>query len=257
MSCSAPNATATAIRATTAHQGVAALPGLPPGAGPVAGPAAAFGSAAARRPGIQRRPPPASSPATGTATTSMSTGVNRPRSSSGSPASSQAATSSAGSTVSRRSSRPAVSAEPAGGPPPAAAAGGPAAAVPAPALIRWPPANVRCRRALARARENFARITPSLYLTYRRVSASTGIRPRVPDRSPHRGLTAASPSVQAEVSEVEARRHYAADQHVHRAGGRGALPDAAGDERLRLLPGVEVGSEQQHGGGGGLLAGAA
>src|ERR1039458_7552949 len=49
----------------------------------------------------------------------------------------------------------------------------------------------------------------------------------------------AAASVQAEVGEVEARRHDAADQYGRMASRRSALPYAAGDVGLWLLAGPE------------------
>src|ERR1035437_3674203 len=67
----------------------------------------------------------------------------------------------------------------------------------------------------------------------------------------------AAASVQAEVGEVEARRHDAADQYGRVASRRSALPYAAGDVGLWLLAGAEVAAEQDSAPGGGLVARAA
>jgi hypothetical protein len=58
------------------------------------------------------------------------------------------------------------------------------------------------------------------------------------------GLTATSTSlrfVQGEVSEVEAWRHHAADQHLFAGGRTGGLPVAARNQVLRDLAALEAG----------------
>src|ERR1017187_986891 len=64
-------------------------------------------------------------------------------------------------------------------------------------------------------------------------------------------------SVQAEVGEIEARRHNAADQHRRLASRRSALPYAAGNDGLRPLARVEIAAEHEGNPGGRLVTGAA
>src|ERR1022692_4199941 len=75
--------------------------------------------------------------------------------------------------------------------------------------------------------------------------------------SQRRGGISSYDSVQAEVGEIEARRHNAADQYRRLASRRSALPNAAGNDGLRSLARAEIVAKHDSNSGGRLATGAA